>query len=102
MFAGAGTVSLAGRSRVIRPLNHTAHQIGTSMSVFKAGSTVPVKYQLKNADGDLVQAATAPRWLTPVEGSSMCLPIDESVYTDAGDSGSTYIGMTSLTGCLLT
>ena len=35
----------------LQPINDTAHQVGTSTSVFKAGSTVPVKFQLKNAVG---------------------------------------------------
>jgi hypothetical protein len=74
----------------LQPINDTAHQVGTSISVFKAGSTVPVKFQLKNAAGTLVQAATAPSWLTPVKGSAMSMPVDESAYTASGDSGSTY------------
>jgi TRAP-type uncharacterized transport system substrate-binding protein len=37
-----------------------------------------------------VQAAAAPVWLTPVKGSAMSAPVDESVYTASGDSGSTY------------
>jgi hypothetical protein len=28
--------------------------------------------------------------LTPVKGNSMCAPIDQSVYSDPADSGSTY------------
>lgn len=39
-------------------------------SVFKAGSTVPVKFKLKKSDGMPAQAATAPLWLSPVEGST--------------------------------
>ena len=35
----------------LQPINDTAHEVGTSTSVFKAGSTVPVKLQLKKADG---------------------------------------------------
>ena len=74
----------------LQPINDTAHQTGTSISVFKAGSTIPVKFQLKKADGTVVQAITAPVWLTPVKGSSMSLPVDETAYTASGDSGSTY------------
>ena len=44
----------------LQPINDTAHQVGTSTSVFKAGSTVPVKFQLKNAAGTAVQSATRP------------------------------------------
>jgi hypothetical protein len=74
----------------LQPINDTAHQVGTSTSIFKAGSTVPAKFQLKKADGTLVQAATAPVWLTPVKGSAMTAPVDESVYTASADSGTTY------------
>ncbi|TCO46868.1 hypothetical protein EV646_106107 [Kribbella antiqua] len=74
----------------LQPINDTAHQVGLATSVFKAGSTVPAKFQLKKADGTVVPANTAPAWLTPVKGSSMSLPVDESVYSASSDSGSTY------------
>ncbi|MDP9444376.1 MAG: PxKF domain-containing protein [Actinomycetota bacterium] len=74
----------------LQPINDTAHQVGTSTSIFKAGSTVPAKFQLKNAQGQVVQAATAPVWLTPVKGSATTAPVDESVYSASADSGSTY------------
>ena len=75
----------------LQPINDTAHQIGTSTSIFKAGSTVPVKFQLRKADGTVVQAATAPVWLTPVKGSAddRAGRRDRSTPTSA-DSGSTY------------
>jgi hypothetical protein len=74
----------------LQPINDTAHQVDTSTSVFKGGSTVPVKVQLKRADGTVLQPTTAPVWLTPVKGSSMSLPVGESVYSASADSGSTY------------
>jgi hypothetical protein len=74
----------------LQPINDTAHQIGASTSVFKAGSTVPVKLQLKDSAGNLVIPVTAPEWLTPVKGSSMSVPVDESVYSLSGDSGTAY------------
>ncbi|RNE66733.1 OmpL47-type beta-barrel domain-containing protein [Cryobacterium tepidiphilum] len=74
----------------LQPINDTAHQVGVSTSVFKAGSNVPVKFQLKNASGSVVQAASAPAWVTPVKGAAMSAPVDESVYPTAADSGSTY------------
>ncbi|WP_159600654.1 OmpL47-type beta-barrel domain-containing protein [Agromyces humi] len=91
------TATTTGTYRVIyrfdgflQPINDTAHQVGTSTSVFKGGSTIPVKLQLKNAGGTLVQANAAPVWLTPAKGASMSLPVDESTYAVAADSGSTY------------
>jgi len=74
----------------LQPINDTAHQVGTSTSVFKAGSTVPVKLQLKRSDGTVVQSGVAPVWLTPVKGAAMSMPVDETVYAASADSGSTY------------
>ena len=91
------TTTLTGTYKVIyrfdgflQPINDTAHQVGASTSVFKSGSTVPVKFQLKNSAGQPVQSATAPVWLTPVKGSAMTAPVDETVYTASADSGSTF------------
>jgi hypothetical protein len=74
----------------LQPINDTAHQVGTSTSVFKSGSTVPVKFQLKKSDGTVVQSPTAPVWLTPVKGGAMSLPVDETAQTVSADSGSTF------------
>ena len=74
----------------LQPINDTAHQIGQMLSVFKFGSTVPVKLQLKKADGTVVQATTLPTWLPPQKGGSMSVPVDESVYTDPGTSGNVF------------
>lgn len=91
------TTTITGTFKVIyrfdgflQPINDTSHQVATSTSIFKAGSTVPAKVQLKKADGTVVQSATAPIWLTPVKGSAMTAPVDESVYTASADSGLTY------------
>lgn len=74
----------------LQPINDTAHQIGQDVSVFKAGSTVPVKFQLKRADGTVVRANAEPIWSIPVKGLPMNAAIDEGVYTLAPTSGLTY------------
>ena len=74
----------------LQPINDTAHQTGLTTSVFKAGSTIPVKFQLKNSAGTAVQSATAPVWLTPVLGAKMSMPVDETAVTVSADSGSTF------------
>jgi hypothetical protein len=74
----------------LQPVNDTAHQVGTSTSIFKGGSTVPMKFQLKTAAGAIVQANTLPTWLTPVKGSSVSAPVDESVYSDTATGGGAY------------
>lgn len=94
----AGNVStMAGTYRVIyewsgflQPINDTAHQVGTTTSIFKAGSTVPVKFQLKDASGKIVQSTAAPQWMTPVKGSATSAPIDESLNTLSATSGTAY------------
>lgn len=87
----AGTYKVVYRfDGFLQPINDTAHQIGLTTSVFKAGSTVPAKLQVKRSDGTVVQPVTAPRWLSPVRGSATTMPVDETVYAAVADSGSAY------------
>jgi hypothetical protein len=74
----------------LQPINDTAHQVGATTSVFKAGSTVPVKFQLKRADGSVVPAGRLPVWETPAEGGPTTAPVDESGYPVASDSAANY------------
>jgi probable HAF family extracellular repeat protein len=99
---GAGnTVNMTVNYRVIyrfdgflQPINDTAHPqtCGTPcpLSVFNAGGTVPVKFQLKDAAGNVVQAGSLPAWETPTNLGRTTAPIDESPSTDPGDTGGTY------------
>ncbi len=79
-----------GWNGFLQPINDTAHQVSTSTSIFKAGSTVPVKFQLKRADGRVLASASAPRWLTPVKGSATTAAVDESLYTATATGGDSY------------
>ena len=74
----------------LQPINDTAHQTGLSTSVFKAGSTVPAKLELKDAAGNVVQTTTAPEWLAPVKGGATTAAVDESLYTDPVTAGGAY------------
>jgi hypothetical protein len=74
----------------LQPVNDTAHQVGVATSVFKAGSTVPLKLQLTNASGAPVAANTPPVFLTPAKGSSTNAAVDEALYGDAVTSGTSY------------
>jgi hypothetical protein len=47
----------------LQPINDTAHQIGTTQSKFKAGQTVPAKFLLRDADGNVVQQTGNPGFL---------------------------------------
>jgi hypothetical protein len=91
------TATVTGSYRVVyrfdgflQPINDTAHQVDVSTSVFKGGSTVPVKFQLKRADGTVVQGNTAPVWQAPTKGSATTAAVDESVYSAPADSASAY------------
>jgi len=72
-----------------QPINDIGQNSSQMKSVFKAGSTIPVKFQLYR-NGVLAQASTSPRWLTPEKGSAMSAVIDESVYTGTGTTGTEY------------
>jgi hypothetical protein len=74
----------------LQPINDTAHQIDINQSVFKAGSTIPAKLELKRADGTVVLAATAPQWLPPQKLNQMSAAVDEDTFTVAPDTGGYY------------
>lgn len=77
----------------LQPINDTGHvSCGPScqLSVFKGGSTVPVKFLLKDASGAVVRAASLPQWVKPQRGSSISAAIDESVYADPVTGGEAY------------
>jgi hypothetical protein len=74
----------------MQPINDMTYNPTQSLSVFKGGSTVPVKFQLKKANGTIIQASTSPIWLSPQKGSAMSASIDESVYSVSATGGTTY------------
>jgi len=75
----------------LQPINDTAHsQLCGSpcpVSIFKGGSTIPVKFQIKDFNGNVVQTTGALIWLTPEKGGAMNLTIDEGTYLDQASSG---------------
>jgi len=78
-----------------QPVNDTGHAqtcgANCTLSVFKAGSTVPVKFVLKDANGTVILASALPIWGTPVKLGPLSSPVDESVYTDPPTSGGTFV-----------
>jgi hypothetical protein len=86
-----GTLTIIYKwSGFMQPINDTTYNPTQSPSVFKGGSTVPVKFQLKKANGTIIQASTSPIWLSPQKGSAMSASIDESVYSVPATGGTTY------------
>ena len=74
----------------VQPVNDTARVVGATTSVFKAATTVPVKFQLKRSNGTLVTSGVAPAWAGPVKGGYACAPVNETVSTATPDTGTTY------------
>ena len=88
------TVSVSVNYRVIYGWSGFEQPIdppSQGISVFKAGSTVPVKFWLTRADGSSIQPLTAPRWSTPAQGGSTAVLVSESVYSLPGDSGVLFV-----------
>lgn len=74
----------------LQPINDTAHTLSTATSVFKAGSTVPAKFRITDANGKAVQTNSPPVWINPVKGGATTAPVDESVYSEPAMSGSVF------------
>jgi len=78
----------------LQPINDTAHTqicgLPCPVSIFKGGSSVPVKFQLKDANGNVVQSVTLPTWVTPQKGNAITSSIDEALYSDAATGGNNY------------
>jgi hypothetical protein len=89
-FATGTLAILYAWNGFLQPINDTVFNQTQSMSVFKGGSTVPVKFQLKDANGVSVKASTSPTWLTPQRGAVMSVSIDEVTYSYPATSGTTF------------
>ncbi|HEU0296751.1 MAG TPA: PxKF domain-containing protein, partial [Anaerolineales bacterium] len=78
----------------LQPINDTGHSqvcnLPCPVSIFKGGSTVPVKFQLKDANGNIVQSTSLPVWVTPQQGNPTSAPVGESIFTDPASSGANY------------
>ncbi len=73
-----------------QPINDPLLVPSAPRSVFKSGSTVPVKFQVKRADGTLVDPLTAPEWLTPEKGNATAASVNEEVWTEPATSGTQF------------
>ncbi len=76
----------------LQPVNDTAHQTCPSCptSIFKGGSTVPVKFALRDANGNIVLGAGTALWIAPQQGGATNAAIDEGVYGDPATPGAAY------------
>ena len=81
-------VVYGGFVRFLQPINNTAHELGNNpdVSTLKAGSTVPVKFQIKLTNGTIV-LPTSAEWVMPQKRGSTGQPVDETVYTEPATVG---------------
>jgi hypothetical protein len=80
-----------GWNGFLQPINDTAHQTGLTQSRFKLGSTIPAKFVLKNAAGQVVQQATNPTFtrtnrLRACDANATTEPTASDILPDAGAS----------------
>ena len=77
----------------LKPIDDYTRPIcqGCTISIFKGGATVPVKLQIKDAFGNVVQAEQAPVWLAPQQGGPTNDPINEIDFTDPATSGTSFV-----------
>jgi hypothetical protein len=61
------------------------------MSVFKAGSTVPVAFTLKRANGTTATPVSKPTWIAPLRGARTSASVNEAVSNLKGTSGSSFV-----------
>ncbi|HEX8868059.1 MAG TPA: PxKF domain-containing protein, partial [Lentzea sp.] len=83
--SGRYQVQLYDFGGFLQPINTTG-----PTSVFKAGSTVPVKFQLRDGSGALVASRTAPQWLAPVRGGLLTSSVNEPVASDAATTDGAF------------
>ncbi len=73
-----------------QPINDPSLVPNATRSIFKAGSTVPVKFQVKRADGAVVHPISAPQWLAPVKGSGPSTAPNEPATFDEATPGTQF------------
>jgi hypothetical protein len=76
-------------SGFLQPVTNTAHDLGAA-STFKAGSTVPMKFQLTDSSGVVKQATYMPVWMAPVDGGTTTTTATAASNTTPGTLGGSY------------
>jgi hypothetical protein len=74
----------------VQPVNDPSLTPGVATSIFKQGDTVPLRFSLRNAAGEVVSPRTAPAWQVPVRGARTTAAVNEQASSGDGSSGTTY------------
>jgi hypothetical protein len=92
-----GTLKVVyGWKGFLQPINDTAHQTGSTQSKFKLGQTIPVKFAIYDAAGNVVQQTVTPNFRKS-ERLGACDPVTppEERVTVVHDSDGKYDWMGS-------
>jgi hypothetical protein len=73
------------------PVNDPTLSPGSPVSVFRAGSIVPLVFSLKNSSGQPVTPTNKPSLVAPVKGAKATGAVNETVVNGAGTSGSSFV-----------
>ena len=75
----------------LQPINDTAHQVGVQESKFKLGQTIPAKFVIKDAAGNVVQQATNPKFsVSGNRGACDATAATDTLPTVAPEAGMQY------------
>jgi hypothetical protein len=78
----------------LQPVNDTGHALTCGSpcpaSTFPGGSTIPVKFDLTDANGVSVEPTAAPLWVTPRKGAATSSPVDELSVSEPATIDTTY------------
>src|SRR5215213_4575845 len=78
----------------LQPINDTAHQTGILESKFKLGQTIPVKFNIYNAAGSVVQQATNPTFTKVSHGACDAQTALEDPTTETPNPGAQFVWTT--------
>ncbi|MCL9971872.1 MAG: PxKF domain-containing protein, partial [Candidatus Pacebacteria bacterium] len=70
----------------LKPINNSV----LNPSIFKAGTVVPVKFELLNAEGESIQATNPPEWVEPVQGEPLAAKRNEKKRSKKPTRGGLY------------
>jgi hypothetical protein len=90
-YIGANLKIVVNYSGFLQPINDTAHQTGLFQSKFKLGQTIPVKFELRDYAGNLVQQATNPTFSKVYRGACDSTTALEAPVAVTPDAGTQYI-----------
>jgi probable HAF family extracellular repeat protein len=92
-FATGSLKVVYGFKGFLQPINDTTHSTcgsTCSMSVFKAGSVIPVSFKLYDAANHEIKANSLTVWGKPVKVGTTSLKVNECVSKETASTGTTF------------